>query len=307
MSDAFRFACPVCKTPLTRLNADKLRCPADGGLYSRQEGIWRFITPQQRLDYRQFIQEYEAVRSAEGRGSTDPAYYRELPFKDLSGRFSSDWKIRSQSYRALLHTVVAPLEKEAKRSLKILDLGAGNGWLSNRLAQRGHLAAAVDLQTNTMDGLGAYINYEAGFVTIQSDFHSLPFVENQVDLAIFNASLHYSTSYTASLCEALRVVRPGGQIVILDSPIYRDSRSGEEMVREREQRFQSAYGFASNALPSENYLTYSRLEELGSRINIRWRLVSVHYGLGWALRPLRARLTGRREPAQFRIVVGTKD
>ncbi len=307
MTDPFRFACPSCKAGLIQINPDEMRCPTDGGLYNLSEGIWRFLTPQKNLEYWQFIRDYETIRMAEGRGSSDPNYYRQLPFQDLSGRFASDWKIRAQSYKALVRSVILPHEKRARRPLKVLDLGAGNCWLSYRMAQRGHLAAAVDLMTNARDGLGAYVNYDAGFVTLQADFHHLPFTEDQADLVVFNASFHYSTNYSVCLCEALRVLRSDGQVVILDSPIYRDAHSGEQMVLEREAGFRRSYGFASNSIRSENYLTYARLAELGSQTSLRWKLVSAFYGLGWTLRPLKALLTGRREPAQFRIAVGSRE
>ena len=48
-----------------------------------------------------------------------------------------------------------PLPERTERALRILDLGAGNGWMSYRLALQGHLPIAVDLLTNDRDGLGA--------------------------------------------------------------------------------------------------------------------------------------------------------
>ncbi len=306
MTTSFHLACPSCRSPLFQLVPELYVCPVERRSYHREKGIWLFLLPELKQEYQQFMQEYQAVRAAEGRGSRDPAYYRDLPFQDRTGIHSADWRIRARSFRALLHSIVVPLEKKAGRALKLLDLGAGNGWLSNRLAQRGHSLAAIDLLTNPLDGLGAHIHFETPFIPIQADFNHLPFVENQADLVIFNASFHYSTDYDASLCEALRVLRPEGQIVILDSPIYQDERSGAAMVREREDQFLQNYGFASNAIPSENYLTYRRLEKMGKDLGLGWRMVSVFYGLAWAIRPIRARLAGHREPAQFCITAGSK-
>ena len=86
------------------------------------------------------MRDYESIRRAEGRGSDDPAYYRALPFEDLTDRFRSDWQIRATSFRALVRHVLEPAEARQRGPLRVLDLGAGSGWLSNRLAQRGHAA-----------------------------------------------------------------------------------------------------------------------------------------------------------------------
>ncbi|MGE5223114.1 MAG: methyltransferase domain-containing protein [Omnitrophica WOR_2 bacterium] len=306
MLTSFRFACPLCHSDLAQIGAEMYICPTHKVTYPRKNGVWRFLPSDLNREYQQFMQEYQSIRAAEGRGAPDSTYYRSLPFKDLSGRYGSDWNIRARSFQSLLHTVVAPLEKKLRRPLRVLDLGAGNGWLSYRLAQRGNEVSAVDLQTNSLDGLGAYIHYDAGFLPVQADFNHLPFQESQADLVIFNASFHYSVSYVASLGEAIRILQREGQIVILDSPLYHDPDSGAKMVHEREEHFQKAYGFASNAISSKNYLTYRQLEDLGRECGIRWKLDSPFYGLSWAVRPVRARLAGRREPAQFQVVVGQR-
>ena len=299
----FHWACPVCRTPLTA-DAAHLCCPADGAIYECRDGIWRFLTPDREAHYEQFVREYQHVREAEGRGSLDAAYYRALPFADLSARFTTDWSIRARSFSAFTQKVVQPLEHALQRPLITLDLGAGNGWLSYRLAQRGHLSAAIDLLTNPQDGLGVHVYYDAAFTPVQAEFDRLPFEAAQFDLAIFNASLHYAVNYETTLCEALRVLRPGGQIVILDSPVYRSGESGAQMVREREAAFTQAYGFASNALPSENYLTQQRLHALAEALHMRWIFIQPFYGWRWQLRPVLARLRGRREPARFAVIVG---
>jgi HemK-related putative methylase len=109
------------------------------------------------------------------------------------------------------------------------------------------------------------------------------------------------------LAEALRVLQPEGTVAIVDSPVYHDASSGAQMVRERETQFQKKYGFASNSIPSENYLTYDRLEELARKLGLRWQRIEPFYGWRWALRPWRARLRGHREPARFMVILGSRD
>src|SRR5512146_1193848 len=137
------FACPRCRSPLDGSAQDELCCPADGLRFQSVGGIWRMLLPERAPVFTRFAQEYQAVRRAEGRGSSSPAYYQALPERDLSGRMPGDWQIRAAGFHALVKEVLVPLERSLSSSLRILDLGAGNGWLSNLLALRGHAVAAV--------------------------------------------------------------------------------------------------------------------------------------------------------------------
>lgn len=302
----FIFACPVCRGGLVSEQEAVLKCPACEVSYPRIGGVWRMLPADRAVAYGKFAQEYETIRRAEGRGSMDPAYYRALPFADLSGLRSGEWVIRGRSFQALLDLVIVPLERQEARKLHILDLGAGNGWLSNRLAQRGHQIAAVDLLTNTFDGLGAHRQYETRFLPMQAEFDRLPLGDGQVDLAIYNASFHYSTNYITTLGEALRVLSMDGQVVVLDTPVYHQPKSGAQMVRERQAQFLRQYGFPSDALPSKNFLTDEQVRKLGDVLDLHWREVAPGYGLRWALRPWMARLRRQREPARFVILIGER-
>ena len=79
------------------------------------------------------------------------------------------------------------------------------------------------------------------------------------------------------------------------------------MVEERETQFQAKYGLASDALQSENYLTYTRLQDLAHELDVSWKRITPFYGFRWMLRPLVARILRRREPAKFHLIVGRKN
>ena len=298
--------CLNCHTQLEVQAADLLVCPNDGREYLCVEGIWRCLLPERAQYYARFLQEYETIRLAEGRGSHDPQYYRALPFEDLSGRSGKDWRIRARSFTTFVKQVLSPLEHEQGTTMKILDLGAGNGWLSNRLAQRGHRMAAIDLRTGELDGLAALRHYNSAILAVQAEFDHLPFMDDEFDLAIFNASLHYTGDYTTTLEETLRVLTPAGRLAIIDSPLYHQAKSGQAMVTERQERFKQLYGFPSNALPSQDFLTPTQLEKLSHDLSLTWQTFRPFFGLGWLLRPWQARLRGRREPASFPVLVGRR-
>jgi SAM-dependent methyltransferase len=291
-----KFVCPRCRTELQKISETALLCSRDGLTFEQKDGIWRFLPPERESYYARFITDYETVRRAEGRFSADASYYRSLPFKDLSGRFAGDWKIRAASFRALTGLLRA--------ESKVLDVGAGNGWLSNRLSSLGHQVWAVDLLVNPEDGLGAWTFYETKFTPVQAEFIHLPFAERSVDAVIFNASFHYSEGYEETLHETLRVLAPDGRVIVMDSPVYHDAGSGVKMLEERRAQFLARHGFASDSIASEGFLTYARMDGFGRALGIRWRHVRPFYGLRWALRPWLARLRGGREPAAFGLWVG---
>ncbi len=292
------FICPRCRGELQKSSELELFCVRDNLKFKQENGIWKFLLPERKPHYSRFISDYEAVRRFEGRFSPESSYYRALPFKDTSGKFSTDWRIRAASFRALQKIITV--------KSTVLDMGAGNGWLSNRLSLSGYDVCAVDLLLNPEDGLGAWPHYQSQFAKAQSEFAHLPFPEESVSTVIFNASFHYSENYEETLTESLRVLSPSGQIILMDSPIYRNANSGEQMVAERKSFFLSRHGFASDSLKSKNYLTYQGMEQLGGKLGIAWRHIRPFYGIRWKLRPLWVRLRGGREPAEFGLWVGMR-
>src|SRR5438309_11862894 len=90
-----------------------------------------------------FLDQYRQVRHAEGRGSEDPAYYRALPYQDLTGKNAAMWAMRARTYQYFETTLLPDFERAATRTLDILDLGAGNCWMSYRLGLRNHRVTAL--------------------------------------------------------------------------------------------------------------------------------------------------------------------
>lgn len=293
-------ACPRCHALLDEVDSATRHCAKDELTFHCVDGIWRMLLPEREEYFSRFIRDYETVRRFEGRGSSDASYYHILPYYS-----SSDWKIRAKSFDTFIKTL--GVFKKTLGSLDILDLGAGNCWLSNRLALRGYDVAALDLMVNDFDGLGCYKFYETKFMPVQAEFDSLPFPDKSVDAVVFNASLHYSMDYKTTLAESLRTLKDAGLLVILDSPVYHNADSGQQMVKERETQFLRRYGFASNSLPGENYLTYARLNDLARELKLRWTIITPFYTWQWRLRPFVAPLLRRREPAKFHLILGNRE
>jgi SAM-dependent methyltransferase len=304
--------CPGCLRALGSIDygagsvfEPEIRCPGCSFQLVQEQGIWKALPPARQHYYERFLMEYQFVRAAEGRGSPDPAFYLALPYKDLTGRNPRQWAIRSRTFRYIAHRIIPELQGRPGSPLNLLDLGAGNGWLSYRMARRRIFPVAVDISINNRDGLGAAAHYLSElpslFPRFQAELDNLPFADAQFDAAIFNASFHYSENYARTLREAIRCTRPGGMIIIADSPSYRTEESGHRMLLERRASFMKEFGFSSDCLKSLEYLTNERLTALSERLEVSWQIHQPNYGLRWALRPWIAKIKRNREPSQFRV------
>lgn len=294
--------CPRCRNPIFDFNC--IQC----GFCIRQEsGILHALPPERSVHFARFVEDYERIRDAEGRGSSDDSFYLALPYRDLSGKNQAQWHIRAHSFECLVEHVLRP---QLSTHARILDLGAGNCWLSFRLSLEGYRPTAVDLLTNDRDGLGAAAHYRNFlpdfFPRFRAELTRLPFANEQFDAVVFNASFHYAEDEVAALREAFRCVRKGGIVAICDTPWYSCEESGRRMVSERRHNFIEKYGTASDSIESIEFLTNESLELLQERLDIQWSIYFPSYGLRWALRPVLAKLKGKREPARFCLYIARK-
>ncbi|HEY3616992.1 MAG TPA: class I SAM-dependent methyltransferase [Candidatus Sulfotelmatobacter sp.] len=299
--------CPACQQGPCGLSSElsEPSCPACGYVFHDLDGIYDALPPDRESIFRQFVHDYEFVRAKEGRGSGGADHYLALPFKDLDGRNVWQWRIRARTFRFMEKHLLPNIEHFYPRGFDVLDVGAGNGWLSYRLAQRGHRPVAVDLLVNDTDGLGAarhYFHLVPPFLRFKAEMDRLPFMPAQFDVVIFNASLHYSEDYRSTLQEALRCLRKGGHLIVADSPFYWREESGQKMVQEKRAAYSRQFGFSSDSIQSREYLTTGALNDLAADLAIKWRVYQPWYGLSWTLRPLKARLLRRREPSKFYLL-----
>ena len=259
------------------------------------------MTPATMAPDAAFRAEYAAHRASEGRGYAGEALLA-LPYL-TRGAHARQWAVRARSFDAFMRRVIRPAVRAGERP-RVLDLGAGNGWLAYRVSGAGADATAVDLRDDAVDGLaaGAPLAARAPFHRVAATFGALPLRDGSYDVALFNASLHYAMDLPAVLREAARVVRPGGRLVVLDSPFYAASRDGERMVAEKRREGETRFGERAAtllAMPCVEYLTGARLADASVGLGLTWHRRRVRYPLWYELRGALAFLRGRRAPSRF--------
>jgi SAM-dependent methyltransferase len=91
---------------------------------------------------------------------------------------------------------------------RILDLGCGDGQLTQRLAATGADVRGVDASPAMVAAARSL-----GVVVEEAKAEALPFADSTFDAVFSNAALHWVRGQDAMLAQVQRVLRPGGRFV----------------------------------------------------------------------------------------------
>jgi SAM-dependent methyltransferase len=96
----------------------------------------------------------------------------------------------------------------ARPGEKILDLGCGDGQLTQRIAAAGADVLGVDASLDMVRAAR-----DRGVVADVGDAQQLPYANKTFDAVFSNAALHWVRDQDAMLAEINRVLKPGGRFV----------------------------------------------------------------------------------------------
>jgi SAM-dependent methyltransferase len=262
------------------------------------DGIFRFLTPARASAALPFLRQYRDVRARDGHGRQAPEYYRALPVVRRDDPCAAEWRIRRESYE-LFQEHALPAIWEGP--IRIVDLGAGSGWLSHRLASFGHQVVAVDFLDDEDGGLAACRHYPVPLVAVQADMDALPFAAGQFDLAVCNASLHYSSDPVRTLAEAKRLLTAAGTLVVMDSPMFSSEAAGQAMLDAQRTSWSTSHGAVPVIQPGVGFLTFALLDTAAQTLGMRGRFVPSRGPMSWRVRREIGRARLQRQPASFGV------
>ncbi len=133
-------------------------------------------------------------------------------FDALAGKFGRHY-IPGRSWKGLGETLLKLMPP-----LMIADLGAGEGTLSQLLAQRAKKVIAVD-NSEAMVAYGADLANRHGFTNLEfrlGDLENPPIEHGTMDLVFLSQALHHAQRPAQALRAAFSLLKPGGRIVVLD-------------------------------------------------------------------------------------------
>lgn len=158
-----------------------------------------------RKDFREDEQNLDRVLAR--RRAESEAYFRMV-----AGRLGKQY-CPGRSWEAIGHFLLL-LTPE----IDIVDLGAGEGILSQLLARKARSVVCID-NSPAMVKVGTELALENGIENLTytlGDIEEVPLPDTSVDLALLSQALHHARKPEAALAEAFRILRPGGRLAVLD-------------------------------------------------------------------------------------------
>jgi ubiquinone/menaquinone biosynthesis C-methylase UbiE len=153
-------------------------------------------------------------------GGADPVKQQVAAHWDRrAARFDEDFghSIRTRAERAAWDRIL-DLVLAGRSALDALDAGCGTGFLSFELAARGHRVTGVDFAPAMIAEARRKAAARGGAIRFEeADAEQLPFPGASFDLAISRHVLWTLPHPEAAIDEWIRILRPGGRLVVVDS------------------------------------------------------------------------------------------
>jgi ubiquinone/menaquinone biosynthesis C-methylase UbiE len=199
---------------------------------------------------------YLQVREKEGRLYSDDVVAR-LPIISAEHPHANEWRARSASATRLTRYL-----SDKQKPPAILELGCGNGWLSNQLSECAEVVAGIDQNLHELKQAARVFSQNSKLGFLQTDIFSAPFDTGCFDVIVFASVIQYFQDLPLLISTVKKYLKPQGEIHVIDSPLYSDDEV--EAATQRSQEYYSSLGFPEMA---SHYFHHreSTLKELGAK------------------------------------------
>lgn len=118
-----------------------------------------------------------------------------------------------------------------KKSMTVIDLGSGDGYLSRTVARYVKKVIAVDLSAEMLKELAKKARSSGikNIETLQNDGQAVQVNESSIDLVCANMYLHHIDEPEYAIKEMYRVLKPGGKVFLADFHEHLETELKEKM------------------------------------------------------------------------------
>jgi ubiquinone/menaquinone biosynthesis C-methylase UbiE/uncharacterized protein YbaR (Trm112 family) len=213
--------CPVCKAQQFDLSIEQenqveirqgtVTCQKCQQAYSVRDGILDLlVNPTQAI-----LNEQAGWTQLEKMVVNTDELMLSLP--DGIGEHKAAWQSQAENFHYIWDQV------KFSGGEKVLDLGAGRCWATRYFARQGCHAVGLDVLLTRYVGLKTadiFLEKEGVyFDRICSDMHQIPLRENSFDIVFMAATLHHSDNILATLQQVYNVLKPHGQLILVNEPV----------------------------------------------------------------------------------------
>ena len=136
--------------------------------------------------------------------------------RDYFGRVAEQWDEIRQGYFSERVREVAIARAKLKSDMVVADVGSGTGFMAAGLAAQVSEVICLD-NSPEMLAVARRNLAQSGNVRFQlAEGESLPLADNSVDAVFANMYLHHAPDPPRAIREMVRILRPGGILVITD-------------------------------------------------------------------------------------------
>ncbi len=183
-----------------------------------------------------FAQKYFLLRKSEGRIYSDKEV-AVLPEIGNGHRHYHEWQIRKGSSNRLIKYLA-----KKRKGLEILEVGCGNGWLSARLSTIPlSRVTGIDINDEELNQAKRVFNQIENLEFFNCSLQDEMFGDRKFDVIVFAASIQYFSSLEKILNDSLKRLKPGGEVHIIDSHLYKQNET--DAARLRSNDYYKGIGF----------------------------------------------------------------
>ncbi len=170
--------------------------------------------------------------------------HAEQYFNSVAGRLGKNY-CPGRSWEAIGHLLLRLTPR-----IRIADLGAGEGVLSQLLARQAEIVYCIDASQKMVE-FGSELAKKHNISNLEyklGDIEEVPLPSGSVHLALLSQALHHANRPQQAVDEAYRILKPGGKLLVLDLKEHNFEKA-HELYADRWLGFSEneLYGFLKTA------------------------------------------------------------